>query len=120
PLALARLLAAILIEDRRRPQLGTRRLAQRGEQLRRGHGFVDDKRQVLPYLRVRAHVFELDRLRGGCDKRIEIELEHTPRSFEEGRVQLANPALLRARRLPRVKVALDGALELRLDLQRVV
>ena len=105
-LAGARLLAAVLVEDRRRAQLGTRRLAERREQVRRGDGVVDDEREILAHLRVRAHLLELDRRRRRRDERIEIELERAPDALEERRVQLADPALVRARRLPRMEVRL--------------
>src|SRR2546430_2699190 len=64
----------------------------------------------------------LARLRLGrrAHERVEVELEGAPDALEERRVQLAEPALDRARRLARVQERLARPLVRRLDLQRRV
>src|SRR5581483_11724630 len=96
-LALAGLRAAVLVERLDGAQLGAGCLANRGGERGRGHGLVDDERKILPYLRVRAHVLVEDRRRRLGDERLEVELERSPGSFEQRRVELADPAAVRPR-----------------------
>src|SRR5262249_26030758 len=81
---------------------------------------VDDEGEILAHLRVRAHLLETDDPRRGVGERIEIELEHTPKTVEQGRMELAQPALSRPCRLPRVKVRFAGPFVSRLDAERGV
>ena len=111
PLARADLLAAVLVEDarptaarRRRPPRGSRRAG------RRGHVLVDDEREILPHLRVRAHLLELDRppaTRATSASRSSSNAPHVPSSTDG--MQLADPALVRARRLARVQERLASS-----------
>jgi phenylalanyl-tRNA synthetase beta chain len=51
----------------------------------------------------REHVFVDDPLRHGLEQRLEVELERAPHAFEQDRVDLAEPARLRLRRLAGVE-----------------
>jgi hypothetical protein len=116
-LALPQLRAAVLVEDLRLAQLGRPRLAERGEQRAGRHLLVDDEREILAHLGERRDL----RVRHGGGRRrrerVEIELERPPRPVERRRVQLAEPALGRPRRLAGMEQQLLPALHRRRQLQ---
>jgi hypothetical protein len=58
------------------------------------------------------------RRRGG--ERVEVELERSPDAVEQGRMELAEPALRRARGFPRVQLRLARPLVRGLDAERRV
>ena len=79
------------------------RLADRSKDVGGRDLLVDDEGEILAHLRVRAHLLEGDDLRRRLGERVEVELERSPDAVEQRRMELAEPALRRARGLPRVK-----------------
>ena len=96
--------ALVDVEEARLAELRAGRLVRRGDERADLDVLADRDGDVLPVGRVGDHVVVEDPLGDGRHQRLDVELEDAPAPLEERRVELAEPARVRLRRLAGMQV----------------